>query len=501
MKRKIIGLASVLVLLLGIMIPTGLSLQATGENLIVNVTQRGKILESIRKAPGYTRDSAVKSLKIVMNTTGVWICDWRDTGYPEEIMMFINGTFMNTQFVCKFQHLEVLDLSEATLRPADNNAGENGADLPAGQLYGLMMNQTIKKLILPKNLKEIQNWGGPRDMPLLSVCQYPDSVVAYGPGNFVGCTSMTGNLRLPNNPALTKVPDGGFSQSYFSSITIPSCYNEIGHWAFRQLPLTGVVTIPANIKKLGEACFDESLWDSTALVMKSATAPTQLIATQGATNVSAFWIGGDVPSDPVINVGHIYLIVPKNNTGYNLTTKTSQWSKFKLPTISMTAKTFQAGSAVNMAPVITAGGAQSQVAVAYTYKGTGTTVYGPSSVAPKAAGTYSVTATISNVVAAVGKGTATATLTLKPIIAKAIAGVKSVKVSWGVVSGAAGYQVQRSTSATTGFVGIASVTTTSYNNISLSTGKTYYYKVRSYKFVSGKKQYGPYSDVVSAKAN
>ena len=38
-----------------------------------------------------------------------------------------------------------------------------------------------------------------------------------------------------------------------------------------------------------------------------------------------------------------------------------------------------------------------------------------------------------------------------------------------------------------------------YTNTGLTTGKTYYYKVRAYRTVNGKRIYGQFSEIVSAK--
>lgn len=76
--------------------------------------------------------------------------------------------------------------------------------------------------------------------------------------------------------------------------------------------------------------------------------------------------------------------------------------------------------------------------------------------------------------------------------------VTSIKVSWAAVEGAAGYDVFRSTSKDSSFVLLGSVTATSRNCPGLTTGKTYYFKVRAYKTVNGNKVYSAYSTVVSA---
>ena len=87
----------------------------------------------------------------------------------------------------------------------------------------------------------------------------------------------------------------------------------------------------------------------------------------------------------------------------------------------------------------------------------------------------------------------------KPSGVKAVsASANSVKVSWNAVSGATGYQVWRGTSSNGTFTSLGTVTTTSKVSTALTTGKTYYYKVRAYKEVNGTKKFGEYSAVVSA---
>ena len=79
---------------------------------------------------------------------------------------------------------------------------------------------------------------------------------------------------------------------------------------------------------------------------------------------------------------------------------------------------------------------------------------------------------------------------------------KTAKLSWKKVAGADGYEVYRSNAAKGKFKKIAtsnSGKSVSYTNKKLSKNKTYYYKVRAYKNVKGKKVYGEYSKVVKVK--
>ncbi len=96
-------------------------------------------------------------------------------------------------------------------------------------------------------------------------------------------------------------------------------------------------------------------------------------------------------------------------------------------------------------------------------------------------------------------------ITTKPLTPsiKLSAGSKKIKIAWDKISSASGYEVYRATSKSGKYSKIKTVTkgsTLSYTNIKLSKGKTYYYKVKAYKTVDGKKVYSSYSSVKYTKA-
>lgn len=80
-----------------------------------------------------------------------------------------------------------------------------------------------------------------------------------------------------------------------------------------------------------------------------------------------------------------------------------------------------------------------------------------------------------------------------------LSGSSKAKVTWKSVSGASGYQVYRSNAKNGEYKRVRTTTgktsTTYYNNL-IDNG-TYYYKVRAYRVVKGKKVYGAYSVVKS----
>lgn len=78
-------------------------------------------------------------------------------------------------------------------------------------------------------------------------------------------------------------------------------------------------------------------------------------------------------------------------------------------------------------------------------------------------------------------------------------GSQSIKVSWSSVSGASGYEIYRSTSSTGTFSMIGTTADLSLTNTNLSTGTTYYYKVRAYTTVGTKQIFSDYSNVVSLR--
>lgn len=78
-----------------------------------------------------------------------------------------------------------------------------------------------------------------------------------------------------------------------------------------------------------------------------------------------------------------------------------------------------------------------------------------------------------------------------------------IKLTWEPLSGVDGYQIYRATSKSGTYSKVTSVTgasKSSYINEGRTCGKTYYYKVRAYKRISGKTVYSKFSSVMSASA-
>ncbi len=100
---------------------------------------------------------------------------------------------------------------------------------------------------------------------------------------------------------------------------------------------------------------------------------------------------------------------------------------------------------------------------------------------------------------------ATAAAGAKPLpnsptnVKAASAGYNSNKITWTAISGATGYTIYRSTTAASGFVRIAETATTGYADTGLTTGKMYYYKIKTYTVLGSAKIYSAASAAAGAK--
>ena len=88
----------------------------------------------------------------------------------------------------------------------------------------------------------------------------------------------------------------------------------------------------------------------------------------------------------------------------------------------------------------------------------------------------------------------------QPKISVSPSSYNSNKISWEKVQLASGYEIYMSKNKGGAYSKIKTITsgnTLNYKNTNLTTGKTYYYKVKAYRTVNGKKVYGKYSSIVS----
>ncbi|MCO8193980.1 MULTISPECIES: GH25 family lysozyme [Anaerofustis] len=75
-----------------------------------------------------------------------------------------------------------------------------------------------------------------------------------------------------------------------------------------------------------------------------------------------------------------------------------------------------------------------------------------------------------------------------------------INLTWSKVYGASGYRIYKYNSKSKTYVYLATVKGNTYQDKKVSKNKTYYYKVRAYRTLSGKNYYGSYSSSLKAKA-
>ena len=77
---------------------------------------------------------------------------------------------------------------------------------------------------------------------------------------------------------------------------------------------------------------------------------------------------------------------------------------------------------------------------------------------------------------------------------------KKIKLTWtNISSRTTGYNIYMATSKNGTYKNIGSTSNKSFTKGNLTKGKTYYFKVRAYRTIDGKKVYSSYSSIKSIK--
>ena len=85
-----------------------------------------------------------------------------------------------------------------------------------------------------------------------------------------------------------------------------------------------------------------------------------------------------------------------------------------------------------------------------------------------------------------------------PVITAIGNSANGIKIVWTPVTGAAGYEIERSMSSSSGFTKAATVTdgqTVSWTDTAAQTGRTYYYRLRAYCYADQRSVYSDFSPV------
>ncbi len=328
----------------------------------------------------------------------------------------------------------------------------------------------IKRVVIQQGVRAIGDQAFYYCENLTSVA-IPDSVTSIGGSAFSGCSGLT-SVTIPDG--VTSIGDYAFSDcSGLTSVTIPSSVTSIGDGAFSGCTELTSVTIPSSVTSIGWRAFE------------NCTALTFMTIPEGVTSIGNSAFSGCS--------GLTSVTIPSSVTSIG-------WSAFK----NCTALTFMTipesvtyisgevfSNCVRLARVTIPKSVTEISSKAFYYCDSLTDVY--------YAGTAADWAKIS--ISEGNEDLLAAALHCKPtpLTAPSVTGGNDAQgrptLKWNAVTGAAKYEVYRSYSQNGNYSKYSTQTSTGYTNSSyLTSGSTYYYKVRA---LDANGTAGPWSDVVA----
>lgn len=321
------------------------------------------------------------------------------------------------------------------------------------------LNSTITKINISENVRTIGDhaFDGSGNLEEIII---PDNVTQIGHDSFRGCVNVK-NVTLSKN--MTEIPKWAFAScNSLSDVTIPEGVTKISYGAFARNNSLKSITIPKSVTSIDENIFDESskfeaiYGENNSKAQKYANDNNVIFKlADGSTPVKVSKVKPNVTSLSLVRRKTFQVKVDATPT--QATSKAVSYKSSNKEVVTVTRKGLIRGIKVGEATItITAkDGSNSKVTIKVTVKPTN----------------------LQNVVAAKKSS-------------------NSVKISWNRDYDATGYEVYRSTSKSGGYKKVKTITkssTVSFVDTKLAKNKNYYYKVRSYTTVSGKKIYSNFS--------
>lgn len=412
--------------------------------------------------------TALTSITIPDNVTSIGIYSFfeciklTDIVIPSKVTSIGEGAFKgckalksatldeNVQTIGKFVFYECSLLSSVTL-PSQLTS------IPDYMFYRCY---ALTGITIPSTVTSI-GWSSFEQCTTLENIVLPNKVISIGTRAFVQCAALK-NVVLPNS--LQTISDNAFAHcDSFTNIVIPSSVTKIGNYSFYYCTKLTEVTVPPSVTDIGFLAFDAC---NSAFTLKGITG--SYVQDYACGNSLAF-----IDPNPVESI-----------------------------TFDQTTKSLKAGEGFSIVASISPSTASNQ-AINWSSSDTNVAVVsGAGYVTAVGNGTATITAK-----SVAGNKTATCTITVisaadqfkasTPSNLTAIAtNYKTISLKWSAVPGADIYKLYVATSSAGKYTLLANVTTCSYVNTGLDTGKTYYYKVAAYQKTTALKS--KYSSIVKA---
>ena len=351
----------------------------------------------------------------------------------------------------------------------------------------------IKRVVIQQGVRAIGDHAFCYCENLTSVA-IPDSVTSIGDYAFSGCVALT-SVTIPSS--VTSIGGSAFSDcSGLTSLTIPSSVSSIGWSAFENCTALTFMTIPEGVTSIGEGAFLGCTGLTSVTIPDSVTSIGNS-AFKGCSNLASVTI-----PDSVTFIGPYAFSGCSGLTSVTIPSSVTNigWSAFE----NCTALTFMTipesvtyingevfSNCVRLARVTIPKSVTGISSKAFYYCDSLTDVY--------YAGTAADWAKIS--ISEGNEDLLAAALHCKPtpLTAPSVTGGNDSQgrptLKWDKVAGAAKYEVYRSYSQNGNYSKYSTQTSTGYTNSSyLTSGSTYYYKVRA---LDANGTAGPWSDVVA----
>ncbi|GFP75534.1 leucine-rich repeat protein [Clostridium fungisolvens] len=382
--------------------------------------------------------------------------------------------------------------------------------------YAFLECFSLTNIIIPSSVTYIGE-GAFKDCKILKSVVMPDSVTNVGNYLFYNCQALS-SVRLSNN--LTSTGDFMFYHCFsLTGVTLPSNLKVIGNSAFEDCTALTNITIPNGVIKIGYRAF------IMCNVLQNITIPNTVKIIDFNAFAHCYAFTSIVIPDSVTSIGDYAfyyckslteITIPKSVTDIGFLTFNSCNSDFKIKGVGGSyAQIYASNNSLAFQEL-----PRTYYTIAFDSEG-GSTIGNvqadsntlitapiePTRAGYTFGGWYKELTCITPWDFATDKVINDTTLYAKwfknpdiPLNIKSIiTGYNSVLSSWGAVTGAAGYELYRSTSSTGTYSLVTTTTATSYNNTGLATGTTYYYKARAYCLVGSAKVYSDFTSIVNAK--